>query len=221
MQYFIGKDGQQLGPFGEEQIRARLASGEFSNSDLMWREGMAAWEPIGQVLGNPYQPTAHLGVSPIFSGQRPLAGLGARLAAVILDGLIALGVAIPLFIGLGLINSNTTSSSATASPSGMSLAMMALGGLLLLGLMIYQLVLLSKQGQTLGKKMMKIRIVNFNGSGNPGFGKAVIMRGFLPGLLGGIPLLGPIFSLVDICFIFREDRRCIHDLMADTHVVEA
>ena len=47
------------------------------------------------------------------------------------------------------------------------------------------------------------------------------MRGFLPGLIGAIPLVGTVFSLVNICFIFREDRRCIHDLMAGTHVVEA
>ena len=34
-----------------------------------------------------------------------------------------------------------------------------------------------------------------------------------------IPVLGPLFSLVNVCFIFREDRRCIHDLIAGTQVV--
>jgi uncharacterized RDD family membrane protein YckC len=213
MQYFIGKNGQQLGPFGEEQIRARLASGEFSNSDLMWREGMAAWEPIGQVLGNPYLPTAHLGASPMFSAQRPLADLGARLAAALLDTLCMLAAAIPLIISAAL--SDRSGSSSTAQ------GMMALGAILILGFSIYQVVILSKQGQTLGKKMMKIRIVNFNGGGNPGFGKAAIMRGFLPALITQIPFFGLIFYVVDICFIFRADRRCIHDLMANTHVVEA
>jgi len=37
------------------------------------------------------------------------------------------------------------------------------------------------------------------------------------GLLGLIPLYG----LVDILFIFRSDRRCIHDMIAGTQIVEA
>jgi len=36
-------------------------------------------------------------------------------------------------------------------------------------------------------------------------------------LLGGIPL----YSVVDALFIFRNDRRCIHDLVAGTVVVNA
>ena len=31
---------------------------------------------------------------------------------------------------------------------------------------------------------------------------------------------GGLFSIVDICFIFRDDRRCIHDLIAGTQVVK-
>jgi uncharacterized RDD family membrane protein YckC len=38
--------------------------------------------------------------------------------------------------------------------------------------------------------------------------------------LESIPLLGGLFSLVNVCFIFRDDRRCIHDLIADTIVVK-
>jgi uncharacterized RDD family membrane protein YckC len=32
-------------------------------------------------------------------------------------------------------------------------------------------------------------------------------------------VLGFVFLLVDFCFIFREDGRCLHDLMAGTKVV--
>jgi hypothetical protein len=46
------------------------------------------------------------------------------------------------------------------------------------------------------------------------------MRSILPGLIGGIPGVGPIFRIVDILFIFREDQRCIHDLMAGTTVIK-
>ena len=46
------------------------------------------------------------------------------------------------------------------------------------------------------------------------------MRGFVPGVLGAIPYIGWAFTMVDICFIFRDDHRCVHDLMAGTRVVK-
>jgi uncharacterized RDD family membrane protein YckC len=52
---------------------------------------------------------------------------------------------------------------------------------------------------------------------NGGFGPNVLMRVILNGILGFIPF----YSLVDVLFIFRDDRRCIHDLIAGTKVVEA
>ena len=35
-----------------------------------------------------------------------------------------------------------------------------------------------------------------------------------------VPMLGGFASLVDALCIFREDRRCIHDLIAGTRVIE-
>jgi hypothetical protein len=49
----------------------------------------------------------------------------------------------------------------------------------------------------------------------------VILRGFIPGLIGAIPYIGPLFSLVNVLFIFREDYRCVHDHIAGTIVVQA
>lgn len=64
MQYFISKNGQQLGPFAPEQIRIRLASGELSNTDLAWCEGMNSWESVGSLLNNPYLPQVVLASHP-------------------------------------------------------------------------------------------------------------------------------------------------------------
>jgi uncharacterized RDD family membrane protein YckC len=43
-----------------------------------------------------------------------------------------------------------------------------------------------------------------------------LLRSWLNTLIGIIPFYG----LVDVLFIFREDKRCIHDLIAGTHVVQ-
>ena len=91
-----------------------------------------------------------------------------------------------------------------------------IGLLALLAILIAQVVLLSKAGQTIGKKAFNIRIVMVDTSQNGGFGRNVALRAWLTTLLGFIPL----FGIVDVFFIFREDKRCIHDLIAGTHVVK-
>jgi uncharacterized RDD family membrane protein YckC len=100
-----------------------------------------------------------------------------------------------------------------------------LGLVLLLGglglLLLIQLILLCSQGQTMGKKALGIRIVNHEDGSNPGFVGAVLMRSIVPGIIGSIPYIGGFFSLADVLFIFSDDRRCLHDKMAGTSVVEA
>jgi hypothetical protein len=47
MQIHVARQQQQLGVFAPEDIVAGLSSGRFHPSDLAWREGMAAWTPLG------------------------------------------------------------------------------------------------------------------------------------------------------------------------------
>jgi uncharacterized RDD family membrane protein YckC len=81
-------------------------------------------------------------------------------------------------------------------------------------------VLLSKRGQTIGKRWMAIKIVKLDGSA-PGFVHAVLLRGFVNGLIGAVPYLGFVYTLVDLLMICRDDRRCLHDMIASTRVVKA
>jgi len=76
----------------------------------------------------------------------------------------------------------------------------------LLIVLIFQMVLLTKDGQTLGKKALGIRIVKMNTGENGGFVPNVLLRLIANGMIGIIPFYG----LVDILFIFRSGRRCIH-----------
>ena len=123
-----------------------------------------------------------------------LAGRGSRLGAVVIDGLIAVFAYI-IFVFVAS----------------------SLGLLALAAIFIFQMVLLTKDGQTLGKKALGIRIVKVDTGRNGGFVPNVLLRVLLNGLLGFIPF----YPLVDALFIFREDRRCIHDLIAGTQVIEA
>lgn len=42
----IGRGGDQLGEFTEDEVKAKLASGEFLSTDLWWKEGMEEWQPL-------------------------------------------------------------------------------------------------------------------------------------------------------------------------------
>ncbi len=49
MQWYYSKNGTQLGPVSEGELLAKVASGEVSAADLVWKEGMADWRPAGNV----------------------------------------------------------------------------------------------------------------------------------------------------------------------------
>ncbi|NHC24999.1 SPFH domain-containing protein [Nocardioides sp. IC4_145] len=48
-QWYVALDGQQAGPFAAAALPAKVAGGQVSAETLVWREGMAAWQPAGQV----------------------------------------------------------------------------------------------------------------------------------------------------------------------------
>lgn len=81
--------------------------------------------------------------------------------------------------------------------------------------------LLAKKGQTIGKKMFSIRVLSNSGDQVISFSRLYFLRYLLIDLIVRIPLVGTIFALIDSLFIFREDKRCIHDLIAGTKVVKA
>lgn len=51
MQIYVGKNGQQLGPFSLEEVNRKLADQTFAGTDLAWYEGAAGWAPLSSVAG--------------------------------------------------------------------------------------------------------------------------------------------------------------------------
>ena len=78
---------------------------------------------------------------------------------------------------------------------------------------------LNKTGQTIGKKVMRIYIADLNGR-KAQLAPILGMRMALMFLLTMIPFVGWIIGLANICFIFKEDRRMLHDLLASTVVLQ-
>lgn len=158
---------------------------------------------------NPYAaPTARIEQHVEQSGDFALASRGARLGAAIIDNVLFL-LCFGAFIFAALGRGPRTA-----------------GGLAMLGvivgvvLVVTNLVMLHRSGQSIGKRLVGIRIVRSDGS-RCSLGRIVGLRILLPALMSAIPYIGRFFNLVDALAIFREERRCIHDHFADTIVVDA
>ena len=94
--------------------------------------------------------------------------------------------------------------------------------------LIFQARMIAVRGQTLGKKLLGIKIIDSTG-GAPGLFYGVVIRSgfrwciyFLPLMFTGyVSTLVWIVALSDIAMICLEPPRCIHDRVAGTYVVNA
>ena len=78
-------------------------------------------------------------------------------------------------------------------------------------------------GQTIGKRVVGTKIVSVVDHKILPFWKVVTLR-YLPLTaieIIPIPILPGILSIVNVLFIFREDKRCVHDHIAGTIVIKA
>ncbi|UKE68407.1 RDD family protein [Xanthomonas cerealis pv. cerealis] len=76
----------------------------------------------------------------------------------------------------------------------------------------------ARTGQTWGKKLLSIRIVDLHGEPPP-LWRLIVLRYLPTQLLSLVPVAGNVYALLDALFIFRHDKRCLHDIIAGTQVV--
>ena len=78
---------------------------------------------------------------------------------------------------------------------------------------------LATRSQTIGKFVIGTRIVLLNGR-RPSFGRLIALRYAPFWAVNWIPTAGGWIELINVLFIFRKNRRCLHDLLAGTKVVK-
>jgi len=169
---------------------------------------------------NPYAaPKADLSVNKESElNQIAMAERGTRLGAAILDALILLVPSI--LLGLGFYFS-VGYEFWVPHPgiSGIILTIVTTVIAAIIDLAING-VLLYRYGQTVGKKICKIKIVKENGQ-LPSLLDSFIKRRFAFTLMGQIPFVGGLIGITDVLFIFRKNNRCLHDYVAGTIVIKA
>lgn len=78
---------------------------------------------------------------------------------------------------------------------------------------------LKSSGQTIGKRFAGTRMVKMNGE-KPNMVDLVVRREGFYALIPLIPVAGAYLWLINILVIFGRDRRCLHDRVAGTRVVQ-
>jgi uncharacterized RDD family membrane protein YckC len=161
---------------------------------------------------NPYAPPqARVEDLPEGSGGAELAGRGARLLAVIVDGIISAAIVIPIWIwGFG-------------RPLFEPMGLLDTALYLLFAFGVYLAIngtLLARHGQSIGKRLLGIRIVRNDGS-QAGLLRLFGLRYAANTTVMMIPLLGLVYALADSLAIFGQQKKCLHDHIADTRVIKA
>jgi len=162
---------------------------------------------------NPYAtPSADVAVEDL--SEELLAGRFARLIAAIVDGLILGLVIMPLMYVFGYWERTLSGQNILVEAFAWTIATL----LLWVAINGYTL---STRGQTLGKILLGVRIVSVEDGSILPVWKVFFVR-YLPiTLVSQIPLLGFFAAIINALFIFRADKRCVHDLMAGSRVVKA
>ena len=145
-----------------------------------------------------------------------LAERGTRLGASILDSVIAFSMIFGPFLLFGIVGAAAATPEAAARTSNvfaLGLVLSLVGGVAWFGLTLRFLI---KNGQSIGKKLVGIKVVRKDGT-PVSVGRVVLLRNVVVKGLSFIPF----FGLVNVLFIFAESRQCLHDRIADTIVVVA
>jgi uncharacterized RDD family membrane protein YckC len=163
---------------------------------------------------NPYQTPSHVGYP---SRQLRLASRLKRFIGAVVDNLALGASCLPgvavIFAGFIAAESNGGPDAAIAFLFG-GFALMFLGVLVTLGLQAY---LMATRSQSIGKYFLKMQVIDFNTHQRSPFVQCCLLRSIV-----GVFLLSqvPFYGIIDACFIFREDYRCIHDLIGNSIVID-
>ena len=137
-----------------------------------------------------------------------MAGRGARLGSAIIDGLVMMALILPPLFAYGAFSVTTGKTVATDASEVVLITVFPL----LIGV-LYEALMLTWRGQTLGKMAVKIKVVRPDGSdisGGQAWGRAVSRT-----LMGATRILG----FIDVLMIFSKPRTTLHDRIAKTRVI--
>lgn len=170
---------------------------------------------MAPAFSNPYQPPVAdepPAVESVASGES--ASRLARLFASAADAFIGFVVMFPIQLWAGVYDGFPV-----LKPQEFPKSLLWVIGWLVVWVGLHGLFL-AKSAQTIGKKLMGLQIVMAD-TGKPASFERLVFWRFVPMMLvPQLPSIGFFLSLADLLCIFRADRRCLHDHLAGTRVID-
>lgn len=247
MQIYLARNNQQAGPYTVEQINQMLTSQQVLLTDLAWHQGMTEWKALGELTHGQlvYLPEGYVAaanhenpaISRVQVNQKTnpeLASIGARIVAKLIDFALWIpSLAVPSFFldqsqANQLAELQNKMQSATTSDQAVQLqqqlftlipieAWQAMGIYVVL-MLLFQAILIFRTGQSLGKKIMKIQIVDAETGGKVNLMRGFTLRSVIFIILNFI--IFPFITIIDHLFALGTKRQTLHDKLAKTKVIK-
>lgn len=168
--------------------------------------------------------------------QLDLASVSSRILAKLIDFVLFMLASLPLYLAfynspnfdkfIKMAESGKTilsNSEVQQLLTGIPQSTMILTNILVLGLLVAQTLLLTRRGQTIGKMVMGIRILDMQSNAIPKFTNLILLRTIVTNIIYSLSVFGLIFLIVDLVMMIsdKNKRQSIHDKIAGTYVVIA
>ena len=220
--YSVG--GQQVGPVDDRALEDLARQGVIHPETLVWREGMANWQPYGARHSAPTPPVAYapqayapaVPVGPYFD----FALWPTRALGMLIDGLFVVVAMIALYFAAYIFGTTVGLStlSAQGAANGGATAcccMLLLSPVATLLVGLYNKVyLLGTRGFSVGQGLLKLKVVDARGQ------KLEMGKAFVRLIAQAGMSLIPFLSLVDYLWPLWDPRRqTLHDKAVDCYVI--
>jgi uncharacterized RDD family membrane protein YckC len=232
----IGGDGREYGPATADQVRAWINGGRANLDTKAKLAGENEWRRLGdfpEFGGTAEPPVVEPDGEPAVSEAAPVAesaSVGARTGAALINAFVYFCSLMPggMWLSRKLIEANPDlAKGGFPKLEDLDITGVAEGVFWvyagLFAVLLVQALLILFRGQNLGKLLTGVKVVRADDDGPAGFARGVMLRFALPVsiffLLNVAFPLGFLFVALDYAFMFRADRRCLHDLIAGTRVV--
>lgn len=141
------------------------------------------------------------------------ASRGSRLGAAFIDGIIMTVITMPIMFLTGGFDGFSTGVVTNSHTYNLLIGLLGIAAFIAINFKF-----LINDGQTIGKRVLGIKIVDLEGN-TPTLKQHYLKRYGFYFLIGQIPAAGQWLSTINVLFIFGKEKRCLHDLIAKTRVI--